>query len=118
MSNPISSNPAALDFALRGYIGPTAPKENPEIAVANIAVQAVFRNDPNRLFWLVQNRSVNQMAIGFSAAVSLASGLILPPNGGTIIMKASEDGEVVTYPVFIVAGVDASTLYSLVIGRP
>lgn len=73
-------------------------------------VSQILPNNPRRLFWLVCNRGMSAIAIGFTPQVTIDTGLYIAANGGTASMVVTEDGEAVTYPVYGVANLSPNPI--------
>lgn len=84
--------------------------------VAN-SPRPVLINDPDRIFWIIMNRSPYHLEIGFDDSFTLGTAILLPPNGGAAVMTVDEDGEAVTYPVWIASPVAPFTVYLAVISH-
>lgn len=72
---------------------------------------AALGQNPRRLFWQVINTSINSESYGQDFTLTVANGIPLAPSGGGLSMSVDEDAEAVTYPVFIVASIAASSTY-------
>lgn len=71
---------------------------------------SLLRNNPNRIFWICINESLNPIRVSNANDVSTTSGWLLQANGGIISMWWEEDGEGVGYELFAIAGVAANNV--------
>jgi len=90
---------------------PTKPKINPVTDTVATTPTEVLRNNPNRIFWLVVNLSVNDGYVGWDNAVSSSRGLPIAASGGFVSCNIEEDGELVIYAVYAINLNAAGTYY-------
>jgi len=90
---------------------PTKPKINPVTNTVATSATEILRNNPNRIFWLVVNLSVNDGYIGWDNEVAATRGLPIAASGGFASCSVEEDGELVIYPVFAINLNAAGTYY-------
>lgn len=62
----------------------------------------ILQNDPNRVFWVAMNRSVNNGAVGFNREVTFANGLLVGAGGGFVESDIDDDGEAIADEVFAI----------------
>jgi len=101
---------ALADFVTRRFGVPTRPIFNPVTDTVDSTRPLVLRANPDRLAWAVYNLSPNNVYLAWSPDVSTTKGVLLDPNGGTLILLADEDGELVGYEVWGYAAT-ASSIY-------
>lgn len=106
---------AAAEFIEKKYGGATA--ETVDVVSVGITQTAVLRNDPERVFALLVNLSLNTIYVGFDQLVSASRGVVLAPNGGTYQVDVEEDFTVPIRAHFAVATAAASNLYVLTVRR-
>lgn len=70
----------------------------------------LLSNNPNRLFWRMQNESDTDVRIGNDPNITATSGWLLLNNGGGISMTWEEDGEAVGYQVFGISSAAAKVV--------
>lgn len=106
---------AASEFIEAKYGGPVEDL----VAVVSVGTTAaeVIRNDPERVFLLFVNLSVNTMHVGFDAAVGAARGIVLAANGGTYQIDVEEDFTLPTRSHFVISTGALSNLYVLTVRR-
>ena len=107
----------AREVSLKRFGFPTRAVENPVIAAVETSVTEVLKNNPDRVFWLVVNLSVNTIYVALSEDVDTTKGIRLDPNGGYASMCAEEDGEAVAYAVYAKATAAGSAIYVLEIEK-
>lgn len=56
--------------------------------------------NPRRLACTVINHSTDTVVVGFRPDYSIDEGILLAPNGGTVIFTVDEDGELVSSQIF------------------
>jgi len=82
---------------------------NPVTDTVGTTPTEILRNNPDRIFWLVVNLSVNDGYVGWDRQVSSTRGLLAAANGGYVSASAEEDGELVIYPVYAINLVASGT---------
>lgn len=108
----------AAQFAEQQFGGATRLVENPVIATVGVSVVEILRNNPDRVSFMVMNRSANDLALGFTQSVTFATGLLVTNSGGFFGMNVKDDGEAVTQAVYAIANGAGSTIYVLEVRRP
>lgn len=88
-------------------------KEDNEIDVANIADQIWARNNPDRLFLSIINLSANNIFIRPHEAATSTTGILLVPSGGSFTVIVRDDAILPIIEWHVIAGADASAIYSL-----
>jgi len=84
----------AREVSIKRFGWPTRLLENPVVAAVGLAQEVILRSNPDRVFWLVVNLSVNVIMLAFDSDVGPAKGIRLDANGGWASMAADEDGDV------------------------
>jgi len=107
----------AREFSLKRFGFPTRPVENPVAATVGTTAAEILKNNPDRVFWLVVNLSVNVVYVSFGSDVGATKGIRLEANGGWASMSAEEDGEAVANQVYALATAAASAIYVLEIEK-
>ena len=107
----------AHEVSVKRFGFPTRLIENPLITALGLTVDAILAPNPDRVFWLIVNLSVNVVYIAFDRDVSAAKGIWLDANGGWASMAVDEDGEAVAYGVYGLATGAASAIYVLEIEK-
>jgi len=97
---------AKLGFKTRLRINPVAD-------TVEITPTEILKNNPDRVFWLVVNLSINNGFVGWDTLVSPTRGLLVAANGGFVSANIEEDGELVIYPVYAI-NLNASGTYMIV----
>jgi len=90
---------------------PTATVVNPVTNTVATTVTQVFRNNPNRIFWLLTNLGAAVLYLGWDRAVSSARGLQVQPNGGALSLAWREDYELCFAEVFCLSSSGNLTVY-------
>ncbi len=87
------------------YHGHTMTVEN----VLSVATAPLTRlpPNPNRVAWQIINEGANDVRVSFLPDITASSGWLLASNGGSIGMEWDEDGEGVTYDIYLIASVAA-----------
>jgi len=98
-----------------GY--PTRPIINPVTATVLTTATLVLRNNPDRIFWLVINLSVNKGYAGWDTEVASTKGIPLAANGGYVSCNIEEDGELVIHEVYAINENAQGTYYVVEIER-
>ena len=106
---------AAAEFVARKYGGDMQDA----VAVESVGTTGaeVLRNDPERVFALLVNLSVNTIYVGFDAQAGSARGIVLAPSGGTYQVDVEEDLMIPTYGMFALATAASSNLYVMSVRR-
>ena len=104
-------NGLAWTRTLKDYGAGVRLVENPTVAISAVSPTQILINNPNRVFWLLQNLSPYYGVIAFNNAVTLSSGVMVAGVGGLVTMIVSEDGESVTYPLWGIESVAGQTWY-------
>lgn len=92
-------------------------EEDTDTLSVGTAQSQILRADPERVFALIVNLSVNAMYLGFDQSVSNSRGIKLSPNGGFVIYNARDDFILPTRAFHIVADAPSSTAYFLTMKR-
>ncbi len=108
---------AAVLFAQNTFGGPTRSVINPLTNSVGTTSTQLLQNNPDRVFWIMFNRSPNKMDIDFTADVATDARIPIAPGGGFISMDVRDDGEGVINPVFAIASAAGSTVYVMEIKR-
>lgn len=77
------------------------------------SVLTVLRQDATRVGFYFVNLSLNAMHLTPIGVPSAAKGFLLQPNGGTLIVRAEEEGEVVAWEWLGIADAAASPYFFL-----
>ncbi|MGH7409852.1 MAG: hypothetical protein ACREJ6_02145 [Candidatus Methylomirabilis sp.] len=88
----------------------TFPRFNPVISTLGAAVDSWLRQSPNRVAALIVNLSVNNIFIGPFRDVSATKGILVTPNGGSVLLHFEEDFDLVGYEWFAIASAAASPI--------
>ncbi len=84
----------------------------PFVAVAVLTTPTrVVQNNPRRFEWVAVNIGVAVVSIGWDSGIVAGTEIPLPPLGGSIIVLADEDGEMVTYDAWAIAAVAGNNLW-------
>ncbi len=117
MSIPLEQLGRAANFSESKFGGPTRIVENPLTTSVGATPTLLLPNEPDRIFWLVVNRSAQIVDLGFTNALVTGANILLDANGGTVSSILEQDGELVTYPVYAVAPVAGATVYVVEVRR-
>lgn len=94
-----NKTPSPLEgVTLTRFQGKTYVQE--QVITVNNTRSTLLRNNPNRLFWIAINESVNDVRLSNDPNLTATSGWLLSSNGGVISMYWEEDGEGVGYEVY------------------
>ena len=96
----------------------TYPRENHTLPAAQVGAAAVriAANNPMRATLLVLNLSANTIYLGLTADVNVPpapQGILLAPNGGSVLFQWDRDFELVTDEWWAIATGAASAVYVL-----
>lgn len=83
-----------------GFLATTAPAESDVSATTTPQVIGKFAN--TRLGYIISNTGSGNVAIGFSAGVTITAGILLL-QGQAFISRWRDDGEAIFTPVWVVA---------------
>jgi len=89
----------------------TKPRINPVTNTVDTTATKILLNNPDRIFWLVVNLSVNKGYIGWDSEVSSSKGIPIAANGGYVSTSIEEDGELVIHEVYALNETAAGTYY-------
>jgi len=103
---------ALADFAKRHFGVDTRFNDNPMVIQVATSVTQIWRNNPDRLMLLFVNLGANVIHLNVGANVSNANGIYLAPNGGSVVLLAEEDGELVGYSWWGIATTAATNIFS------
>jgi len=106
---------AAAKLAEKDYGGALVTNETskqPPAGTSNI-----LSGDPERVITVLYNLSASEVYAGFTGSVGPFSGMLIPPNGGFLLMNAVEDYEVATLPVFVYTPIPNPDLYIMTTRR-
>jgi len=96
---------------------PTRPIINPVTATVDTKATKVLNNNPDRIFWLVINLSLNKGYVGWDSEVSSTKGIPIGASGGYVSCNVEEDGELVIYEVYAINENAQGTYYVVEIER-
>lgn len=91
----------------------TYPKENLQTTSVGVAAERIAINNPMRASLLVINMSANTIYLALTPNVSATQGIILAPNGGSVLFQWDRDFELVTEEWWALATGAASAIYTL-----
>lgn len=117
MSANAPSRGTAIEVSERLFGAPTRKVLNPLTNLVGTTATPILANNPERVGWIIQNRSAVPIGIGFGANTTLADFFTLDANGGILTAKIIEDGELVIDPVFAIASVAGSEIFVVEIER-
>jgi hypothetical protein len=92
---------------------PTTVRVNPVTDTVGTTATLILRNNPERIFWLAVNLSVNKGYVGWDAQVSSSKGIPIAPSGGYVSCTLEEDGELTIHEVYAVLENASGTFYVL-----
>lgn len=96
MAREVDPHQSPLALVARRWFGGPTELRSRLVSVAT-TVTELLPNNPNRIAWVIENRSVNNGAIGFDNETTFANGLKIGADGGFASMVAETDGESVGY---------------------
>jgi len=96
---------------------PSRPVVNPVTDAVAITATKILAQNPERVFWMIINLSVNKGYVGWDPQVSSTRGIPIAPNGGYVSCTAEEDGELVIHEVYAVNENASGTYYIVEIVR-
>ena len=106
---------AAAEFIELKYGG--AVGETITVESVGVAQSRILRNDPERVFVLLVNLSVNTIFVGYDEQVSSGRGILLGSNGGTYQVDVEEDFTLPINSMFALATGAASNLFVVTVRR-
>ena len=74
-------------------------------------ITQILGNNPDRMFYMISNRSGSVGSIGWSAELTSVNGLFIAANGGFLSQDIQQDGDVVAWAVFGVSGAAGAIWY-------
>lgn len=109
MDQSSEPNPSPIEAVTQTrLLGHTFPRER--IISVGVVITEVLQNNPNRLDWIAINEGANDVRVANEPNISASSGWLLAANGGIISFQWEEDGESVSYPVYMIASGVASNV--------
>lgn len=109
------SRTAGEDFSFREFGGSTRRRER-RVTVGTVMAQ-ILANNPDRVRWLIQNRSSVDGALSYSQQGTVGNSLLLTANGGYVMSAVRDDGDVTGDEVFGVSNAAGASWYVLEILR-
>lgn len=106
---------AAAEFIERKYGG--AVGETLAVESVGVTQSRILRNDPERVFVLLVNLSVNTIFVGYDEQVSATRGILLASNGGTYQVDVEEDFTLPINALFALSTGAASNLFVVTVRR-
>ena len=103
----------AFAYTARKFGQGTRLIEVPNLAISSANPTQVFINNPNRVFWLVQNLTPYFGTLAFNDTLTVTTGIKLSGLGGYVSASVDEDGEVVTYPTWGIMSVAGQIWYTI-----
>ena len=100
------------DFVQKKWGVKSRSIENPVTATAGAGVTKILNNNPDRFGAVIVNYDTVLMRVAPSRSVSATYGIPLDPTGGSAVMTAEEDGEMVGYEWFVYSAA-GGTIYVL-----
>lgn len=97
------------EIAKRLYSAPVTVVERSVTVGTNLT--EILKHNPRRLHWILCNRGINSMSLGFTQEVTYAAGFLLAANGGVMSMIVTEDSEAVCFPVYGITETGSSLVY-------
>lgn len=83
------------------FQGKTLSQEN-VYTVSNLAMTRI-PNNQNRVFWIATNEGANDVRVSTVPNISATSGFLLALGGGVLSMDWAQDGEGVSYDIYLIA---------------
>lgn len=114
MGEPMTRG-AAHELAVQMFKG-ALTSEDETITVGTSAGE-VAPNDPERVLLLLVNLGTTSIFIAPTTEVSSSRGITLQADGGALILKAGEDGDLVSRELHGIANAANQSLYRVVIRR-
>ena len=108
---------AARQIVTERWKGPTYTVVNPVTDTVAPSATRVFRNHPDRVMALMVNQSGYDGYVGFDTGVSAAKGIMVPANGGYLVLLIEEDGELVTQEIYALSPGGSGTWYFVEVRR-
>jgi len=92
---------AAADFVERRFGCKTRSYENPVTSSPGAGITRILDNNPDRLMYTVVNLDTAAMFLAWTPDPSDEKGVYLDALGGSVTICVEDDGELVTYEVYI-----------------
>ena len=106
---------AAIEFAARRFGGILRERQSsPSIGTAAVELLGA---DPERVFYIVVNLSVNDIHVSFRNDVSAINGILIIAQGGSMEVDVESDGNLPSLQLFGIAAAAASQLFILELRR-
>lgn len=77
--------------------------------------EQILKANPDRIAWTLVNLGGVVVYVGHEEAVSSLNGYYMAANGGVLAMKWDEDGELVGFPLWVVASSVTPTIFAMVV---
>jgi len=94
---------ALSEFVEKEFGVKTNTKINPITDTVETSATQILKNNPDRLAAIIINLGINPIYVSPYADVSRFKGIRIGPNGGSLILNAKEDLELVGYEWWAVA---------------
>ena len=103
---------------VRGHFGVnTRYNPHPLTNTIGIAGTKLWNGNPDRLGLVFINHGVSDAFLSTEPSIAVSTGFRLAANGGHVVMKAEEDGELVGYQFFGIAGAATGIFSAEIEGR-
>lgn len=106
---------AASILSRRDIEGHVVTRETNPVTVAGVG--QLLGADPERTIMLLYNLSAAEIFISFTSEVSSTNGMLLAPNGGFIVINATDDYELSQLPVWAFSVGAGNQLYLMTTRR-
>lgn len=93
--------PSAAEFSRRRFGRGTSTRTRS--ATITASEQAILPNDPDRIFWSIENVGVIDARLSRRNGITSSTGRLLAAAGGFLESTVEEDGEAVTQQVFAIS---------------
>lgn len=101
----------AYSFSEKWFGKPTRLVQNPVTNSVGATPTLLLPNNPERVGWLIMNRSIADIAISFLPTPVLTDDWLITNSGGYVSMNVQEDGEAVTQAVYAIGPAAGNTVY-------
>jgi hypothetical protein len=91
-----------------GCVAQTLPLQS--VAVLTTPT-STLKSSPRRLLYEIFNVGNSNVSLGFDPTIAVGTGILIPPLGGSIVISAEEDMDLVIYPVYTISAAAGNTLW-------
>lgn len=110
----MSFNMSLSKFIERIFQTKTRSITDPVTNTVATTVTQILKNNPDRLAYTIVNLTAYDVHVAFDREVSTTRGILISASGGSLSLRAEEDGELVGYELWGISTTGASTIFTIV----